>query len=202
MYKRIFYCIIVIFICLLGYFVMNAFIEESRTPYSKYDETFVIKDKAIFFQADNIEEVQHKISSYAKDWSKLEGCISITVFFDQKLDITRVEYNFKIPKINEYFGRLNVLCDKQENGWKLWEARSYYTKIHNLKVYTSSQEDELLQEKIDKSIDYIKSKSQPVLDMYAVSIDGQEISIDAHNISKNTEMGRWSAVIKFNDIIQ
>lgn len=194
--KRIF-SVIMIVTLIIVFFIGKIIFYEPDNNRSKYDKAFVTKKNCIYFNAECIEEAQEKILSYANEWEELEGLISIKVYLNQSLEVTRLTYCFLIPQISDYYGYLEVICEKEEEQYVIWSAENHYNTIVNPKVYTVDVKDVLLQEKIDKSIDYITTISQTYLETYIVMINGEELSIDAHNISVKSSEDKWEAVIKY-----
>lgn len=172
----------VILFIIMGVFV-NVLSEEQDAAQSKYDENFISKKTAISLKGKNAKEIQAEILNYGNQWMEIKGLSSITIYLDEKMEISRYTFNYCIENIKGYSGYLEIICDKDEEVWQLWDAKSVYNYGENLykSSYSSIKEDLFLQEKLNAIISYIHILNEENTDIYRIMIIGSDAEINAYN---------------------
>lgn len=189
--------IIIIFICITSFYFGCRFIKftfwEENTAESLYDENFVLEDNSIELQGSDLTEIQSEILRCVSEWKEVCDLSYINVYLDSNLDLNTVVFVYQLDDIENYIGRLEVKCTNENNSWKIVRAESIYFYDED-KAPNSSEnqlEDNLLTQKIQAVVEFIKSKEDPRLDLYLISINGDNIHIDAHNTENENTQNNW-----------
>lgn len=112
--KKILGVVGIAILCIIISIFVNVLSEDQDAAQSKYDENFITKKTAISLKGKNAKEIQTEILSYGNKWAEVKGLSSITIYLDEKMEISRYTFNYCMDDIKGYSGYLEIICDKDE----------------------------------------------------------------------------------------
>lgn len=115
------------------------------------------------------------------------------MYLDNNLELNTVVFVYQLDDIDNYIGRLEVKCTNEDKNWKIVRAETmyYYDEDKSQKSSERQLEDSLLMQKIQAVVNFIELKEESRLDLYLISINGDSIHIDAHNVENKYTQNNW-----------
>lgn len=197
--KEIILISLIIFICMIslyfGWKIIKFLFWEEDTNKSPLDESFVIADAGIVLKSTDLSKIQSEILTYISEWVKVCDLLYVNAYLDSDLELRSVVFVYRLDVIDNYIGRLEVKCtnENEDENWEIVRAESiyYYDENQLQNGNENGLVDSLLSQKIQAVVDYIELRGEQRVNLYLLSINGNNVHINAHNMENEDTKNNW-----------
>lgn len=197
--KEIIMISLIIFICMIclyfGWKIIKFLFWEEDTNKSPFDESFVIADAGIVLKSTDLSKMQSEILTYISELVKVCDLLYVNAYLDSDLELRSVEFVYRLDAIDNYIGRLEVKCtnENEDENWEIVRVESiyYYDENQLQNGNENGLVDSLLSQKIQAVVDYIELRGEQRVNLYLLSINGNNVHINAHNMENEDTKNNW-----------